>query len=207
MERISPSIVQPAEKPRLEIPDPVSLKLNWWEYFDTQDTQELAQRISSIHQALYALLPRLSGDEYDQAYSLINNTMMHLNALLAVKQQPPLESPIPQPFLNSYTIEQQIELNHKLQLATIEKNNEQEDLDNLKERVAKLKKHLDNLMVPYLAKSKPSIDKMLAGLGIMDTKTSLASANELVKQATKRLEVEKTKVSLYKPNWMLLKNF
>lgn len=191
------SIIQPAEKQqKAEMPDPSNLKLNWWEYFEINDAQELAQRMTTMNQYLYSLLPRLNGQEHEKATALINNTIMHLNALLSAKQQAPMVSPIPQPFLNSYTIEQQIELNHKIQLASIEKKNEQEDLEHLKERVTKLKKHLDNLMVPYLSKTKSSIDKMLAGLEIMDAKASLASSQELVKQSTKRFEIQKTKVSL-----------
>ena len=59
-----------------------------------------------------------------------------------------------------------------------------------------MQKHLDNLLVPYLAQTKPSVEKMLAGLEIMANKTALMSTQEQLKQMYKRLEVQKTRLSL-----------
>ena len=183
------------ERP-IEIPDPTSLKLNWWDYFEVKTSQEFSQRINAASQHLFSLLPRLSGQEQESATALVNNIAMHFNALLASKQQPPLETPTPQPFLQTYTIEQQLEINHKIKLALIEKKNEEEDLENIKERINKMQKHQDSLLVPYLAQSKPSQEKMLAGLEIMANRTALVSAQEQMKQVYKRLEVQKMRLSL-----------
>ena len=133
------SLVQPAEQPTPEMPDPTALKLNWWDYFEVKNSQELSQRISASSQNLYTLLARLSPQEQETATAFINNIMMHFSALLAIKQQPPIESPTPQPFLQTYTIEQQLELNHKIKIATLEKKNEEEDLENLRNGPKKCK--------------------------------------------------------------------
>lgn len=191
------SLMQPNPDPQnAEVPDPTSLKLNWWEYFETKNPQEFAQRIGTSSQQLYSLLTRLSGQEHENATALINNIIMHFNSLLAAKQQPAIESPVPQPFLQTYTIEQQLELNQKIKLTMTEKKNEEEEIENIKERISKMQKHLDNLLVPYLAQKQPSVEKMLLGLEIMANKTALASAQEQQKQIYKRLEVQKTRLSL-----------
>ncbi len=195
-DRSSDLEVNTAEQPNTDIPDPTSLKLNWWEYFDVKNPVELAQHISAVNQSLYSQLSRLSGQDYESGTVLMNNIMMHFNTLLAAKQQPPVESPTPQPFLQTYTIEQQLELNHKIKVASIEKKNEEEELENIQERIKKMQKRLDQLLVPYLAQSKPSIEKMLAGLEIMANKAALMSAQEQLKQSYKRLEVQKTRLSL-----------
>lgn len=184
------------QKQNTEIPDPTSLKLNWWDYFEVKDPQEFSQRISAASQQLYSLLPRLSEQDHETASALINNIIMHFNTLLAAKQQKPIEPPIPQPFLQTYTIEQQLEINHKIKLTALEKKNEEEDLEHIKERINKLQKHLDNLLVPYLAQSKPSVEKMIAGLQIMANKTALASAQEQLKQVYKQLEIHNTRLNL-----------
>lgn len=192
------SLLQPSsEQKPLETPDPTSLKLNWWEYFDVKNPQEFAQRINTSSQHLHTLLSKLTEQDHESASALVNNIIMHFNSLLAVKQQQPIEVPIPQPFLQTYTIEQQLEINHKIKLATIEKKNEEEDLEHIKERISKIQKHLDNLLVPYLAQNKPSVEKMLAGLEIMANKTALATAQEQLKQTYKRLEIQKTRLSLF----------
>ena len=72
----------------METPDPTALKLNWWEYFDVKNPPEFAQRIQAESQLLYSQLSRLSGKDLELATSLINNILMHLNAILAAKQQP-----------------------------------------------------------------------------------------------------------------------
>lgn len=185
-----------AEPENFEIPDPTSLKLNWWDYFDVKNPTEFAQRISSYNQYLHSLSTRLSGQDLENATALINNIMMHFNTLLAAKQQPPIDSPIPQPFLQTYTIEQQLELNHKIKLVLIEKKNEEEELENIQERVNKMQKRFDQLLVPYLAQSKPSVEKMQAGLEIVANKVALMSAQEQLKQSYKRLEIQKTRLSL-----------
>lgn len=180
----------------METPDPTALKLNWWEYFDVKNPPEFAQRIQAESQLLYSQLSRLSGKDLELATSLINNILMHLNAILAAKQQPPLESPTPQPFLPTYTIDQQIELNHKIKLVSIDKKNDEEDLENIKNRIDRMQKHLDSLMVAYLDQNTPSVQKMLDGLEIMANKTALSSAQEQLKQLYKRVEIQKTKLSL-----------
>lgn len=194
-EDISAHLQSNAEAQNTEVPNPSSLKLNWWEYFEVKDPQEFSQRLSTISQQLYALLPRLTGQEHDTATALVNNIIMHFNSLLAIKQQPPVESPLPQPFLKTYTIEQQLEINHQIKIATIEKKSEEEELEHIKERITKMQKHLDALLVPYLAQSTPSTEKMMAGLEIMANKTALASVQEQLKQAYKRLEVQKIRLS------------
>lgn len=185
------------DTPPPEIPDPTSLKLTWWDYFDVKTPQEFSQRIQAENQLLYSQLSRLTGKDQESATSLINNIMMHFNAILAAKQQPPQESPTPQPFLQSYTIEQQLEINQKIKLASVEKKHEEEDLENVKERIDRMQKHLDSLMVAYLAQNNnPSIEKMLEGLEIMANKSAIASAHEQVKQIYKRIEILRTKISL-----------
>lgn len=195
-EDISTILHPNAEQPPLEIPDPTALKLNWWEYFEVKNPHEFSERINAASQQLHSLLSRVSEQDHETASALINNIIMHFNALLAAKQQPAIEPPTPQPFLQTYTIEQQLELNHKIKLAALEKKNEEEDLENIKERINKMQKHLDYLLVPYLAQSKQSIEKMLAGLEIMANKTALASAQEQLKQSYRRLEVQKTRLTL-----------
>lgn len=196
-ENISSVIQSNSETQNVEIPDPASLKLNWWDYFDVKEPYEFSQRIGTISQHLHSLLPRLSGEEQETATALINHIIMHFNSLLAAKQQPQPESPTPQPFLQSYTIEQQIEINHRIKIATIEKKNDEEDLENMKERINKMQKHLDSLLVPYLAQNKPSSEKAVAGLEIMANKAALASAQEQMKQMYKRLEIQNTRISLW----------
>jgi potassium-dependent mechanosensitive channel len=192
---ISSLISIPNEQQNSDVPDPTSLKLNWWDYFDVKTPQEFSQRINASSQHLHSLLSRLSGQDLETATSYINNIVMQYNSLFSFKQQQPLETPNPQPFLQSYTIEQQIELNHKIKLALAEKKNEEEDLDNLQERIQRMQKHLDNLLVPYLAQTKPSAEKTLAGLEIMANKSALVSAQEQLKQNLKRVEVQKTRLS------------
>lgn len=184
------------EQATLEIPDPTSLKLNWWDYFETKNAQEFSQRIHATSQQLHAQLARLSGQDHETASALINNIIMHFNALLAIKQQQSAESPTPQPFLQTYTIEQQLEIIHKIKLATLEKQAEEEDVENTTEHINKMQKHLDHLLVPYLEQSKPSVEKMLVGLEIMANKTALVSEQEQLKQVYKRLEIQKTRLSL-----------
>lgn len=174
-------------------PDPAALSLNWSDHFDIADTQLLSKRIQNFNSLLQSRESDFTGHERDKENSLSMNILMHLNNLLAEKKNPNEEKPNLKPFLASYTLEQQLELKNKIKLSQIEKKYEEDEVNTLKERIAKLKKQLDSLTVLYLNGNKSQTEKFISGLELMANKTAILASQEHLKKIQIHLENQKAR--------------
>jgi potassium-dependent mechanosensitive channel len=175
-------------------PNPMSLQPQWWHYFQV-DEDELKQRIAITTKNLQEVYATLSFDDQATASPLINKIVATLNALSQAKK---IETSIPAssaPFLKTYTLEKQIELNKSIRKAKVDIINETERRNQLHNRIAKAQKVADNMLVAYLGQTQSSSKKLLAGLEIMAYRSNIGLGELNLKIADKNIEEQNAKLT------------
>lgn len=171
----------------LTTPDPFSLHPQWWHYYDV-DGNDLAQRITGTAQSLQNIYKTLSFDEQEAVSPLINSFNTNLNALPSAKKQKNREAPVQPPFHKTYTLGQQLELNQKIRKLKVNIKTEQEELEQLSERISKAQTHIDTLMAAYLGEGKMTTKRLVKGLELMVQQAALGIAQENLQAQRQRID-------------------
>lgn len=180
--------LQPADNKELPTPNPVALHPQWWHYFHV-DGEELKKRIQATNRLLQEVYTTLPIEEQGVAYPLIEKISNTLNALPFAKlQQNHSSQTESHPFLKSYSLEKQLELYKQIRKLKAEIKSENDHFKEAKNRLAKVQKNSDNLMVAYLGQTQPSTKKLLNGLEIMNYQTNIALGIENLKVVAHRVE-------------------
>lgn len=190
---IETKLIESAEaltKNEPQAPNPAALNPQWWKYFEVEP-KELPQRIQSTSFALNNSYLSLPLSEQEQALSKITTIIANLNSFLALQTQTTKDQTIEKAFQKSYTLEQQLDLNHKIRKLTLEIKNLEEEYEQQRAKINKGDKFVDNLMVAYLAKPPLSPERLSIGLEIMQRRTSLAVLCENTRLLKSRIEQSK----------------
>jgi len=177
-----------------QTPNPAALSPQWWRYFEVE-SKELATRIQATSLALNSSYLSLPLSEQEQALSKVNSIVLNLNNYLALQSQVFKETHIEKAFQKSYTLEQQLDLNHKVRKLTLEIKNQEEEYEHQRSKLSKGDKIVDNLMVTYLAKTPLSPERLSIGLDMMQRRTSLAVLYENTRLLKSRIEQNKKNLS------------
>ena len=178
----------PTPKKEMSVPNPVSLDPQWWNYFDVEG-EELKHRIAAAQRIMQELYSTLPFEDQSVALGMINKTIASLTALSQAKSLEFAPAPISQPFLKSYTFEKLLELTREMRKVISDTNNEQKRLDQLKERLAKAHKNIDNSLVAYMAMTQSSSKKTVLGLEIMTLRSNVGVGEQNQHLAESRLDV------------------
>lgn len=173
--------------------NPISLSPQWWKYYEAP-SKELTVRIQKTSELLHGLLPTLSAEEQEIAYPRVTAIISSLNTYALAKNQKDKEAVIPHAYSKAYTLDNQLEINRQIRKITLDKTTEQEELTQQKVKIQKALQFIDNLMVKYLASSKTSSEKLLAGLEIMSRRASLALAEQNLKVSQNRIDLQEAKL-------------
>jgi potassium-dependent mechanosensitive channel len=182
----------PSHTEVVEVPNPGSLNPQWWRYFEV-DKPELTQRVAAVQQQLQMQIRSLPLDSQESASTLFNQWIVNMNALIGAKKVLPKEIPLPPPIRQTYTIEQQLELNHKIRKLKVEKKNESDEQESVKSRIGKAQKHLDELLIAYLS-METSPKKYLMGLELMAQRAGISMAEENLRLNQSRMDVLQAKI-------------
>ncbi len=166
----------PQSKTEAELPNPMKLNTNWWEYFDVKG-EEYKNRTVKLKEELDGILAGLENEQKDQAVILIKRLSDNMDAYALAKQEA-VEEPSPRPFLDSYTLQQQIEVAKQIALHRSQLNSEKQEAGFLKNRLSKLSRHLDSLVISYREMKDDTFQKMLQGLEILNTRFTIAINKE-----------------------------
>ncbi len=189
----------PGEPPKeMATPDPLSLKSQWWEFFDVRG-EAYTQQAEKFKTHLYDLLSKLEGDQKDTASSLIQRLASHVDELPTFREQNP-DIPAVKPFFDSYTLNQQIDLAKQISNLRSTLSNEKKEEKFLSNRNGKVAKHLDKLIIAYRDQTEETFQKFMTGLEILNTRFTLAINDQklryvkenraILEKAMKRAEEE-----------------
>lgn len=190
---IESKLIESAEslaKTDLQPPNPAALSPQWWRYFEVE-SKDLAARIQATSSLLNNSYLSLPPAEHEQAISKINSIIVNLNNYLALQSQVFKDTTLDKAFQKSYTLDQQLDLNHKVRKLSLEIKNQEEEYEHQRSKLSKGDKFIDNLMVAYLAKPPLSPERLSIGLDIMQRRTSLAVLYENTRLLKSRIELNK----------------
>ena len=179
----------------LPVPNPVSLDPQWWNYFNV-DGDELKRRTAVSQKVLQEFYVTLPLEDQTVASPLINKIIATLNALAQAKAIVVEQAPISRAFLKNYTLEKQLGLNREMRKLKADIINEQGRLEQLKARLSKAQKNIDNLLVAYLAQTQPSSKKAMIGLEIMTHRANVGLGEQNQHMAERRLEELEEKLKI-----------
>ncbi len=176
-------------KPEISAPNPIALQPLWWKYFEVEG-DELKKRIAATNKSLQDLYATLPLEEQQKALPLINKITLALNALFQA-QKPEAASALPQPYLKSYPLDKQLELDQQIRKLKVENKNEREHIQQLKINLDKGQKNSDSMLVAYLSQTEPSSKKLLDGLELMAYRSNI-TVGELSLHLSESALAEKT---------------
>ena len=163
---------------QVSMPNPYELNAQWWHYFDA-DGQELSARTAKTTSHLLNLYSKLSFEDQQAASPLINSISASLEALPEAKIAKAKDATLPKSYNKTYTLDQQLQLNQQKRKHLLEIKKEQIELEELKNRIAKVHNHIDTLLAAYLNEdSKPTTERLLKGLEIMAQRAAIGIAEE-----------------------------
>ena len=159
----------------LTVPDPSHLHPEWWHYYDASG-QELQGRIEKSCRSLDACYDSLPKEAQDAALAYLQSFQNNLQRLQEIKEQKlkPLSLNVHIP--KTFTLDEQLNLNHQHRKLKLEIETDSKELKLLKTKITKALQHIDTLMAAYL--SATSQNRLLAGLEIMSQRALVGVAEE-----------------------------
>ncbi|MGA8164466.1 MAG: mechanosensitive ion channel domain-containing protein [Waddliaceae bacterium] len=169
-----------------EPPNPMKLKSSWWEYFGV-DGEVYEQHAAEIKEELQKILSGLEKEQVDQASVLIKRLNSNIEVYSLAKQEN-IEKPVPKPFLDSYSLQQQIDVAKQIvcQRSVLESEKKEEKF--LTNRISKLSNHLDKIIVSYQEMQDNTCQKLMQGLEILNTRFTIAINKEKLRIVRSKIE-------------------
>lgn len=175
------------------VPDPASLRADWFRYFAVPGDQ-LDERVASAKQ----LLDRRYGEQARQTDPDLLRTVNRIQASLdafakASDLRDPQNLPAPE-VLDQYTPEQALSLVSALRKARLDLTYESNDTDALQSGIDDALRQLDQQMVSYLQLGSGEAGKLAAGLNIMSERITTATSQLQLRLRQRALEIRKAQV-------------
>jgi len=171
------------------VPDPLSLRGDWWRYFSVEDA-ELEKRITEIQARLAATITKLPAGQ-DDVRNLVQRVHANLAGLAAARALKSPPEPPMQPYLEAYNIEQLLAKARELRDAEAELRRDSDAMARTIQGLKLSQKRRDNLFASYLELAPEDPQRLLRGLEIMVDRSALAIVDErqrLKKASQKNLE-------------------
>jgi small-conductance mechanosensitive channel len=170
-------------------PNPVNLSPTWWKYFDVPEDQ-LKINIETFTKKIEQPPANLSKEGQDKRKELVEKILINLKAYLALVEQPaPVKQP-PTPYLESYTLEQLLQLNKDLQKELLVLNSRQEEKKETLKHVEAAQERLDKLVINYGDQTSGSEKKYLLGLEILAYKTTIELDRKKTESLNQIIEIQ-----------------
>ena len=182
------------EAKALPLPDPYSLHPLWWHYFD--DEEELDAKVEKTLDQLKRIFSSLSADDQQSIVYLVSNLTSNLKALPQARKEKEIELAPPKAFNKTYTLEQQLQLNQRRRKILLEIKKDQEEVEELKAKVEATHKELDTRFAVYLrGDTKPTLQRLIAGLDLMAKRTATAISEENLRVLKHEIETDRELLS------------
>lgn len=182
----TPVLAAISQAEEAEPPDPLRLDPHWWSYFEVEESL-FEMRLQKSLQQLHKLIEATPEERRAEADRLIQRIFINLKALPQARQQRSA-TPTLEPFADQYTLQEELEIIGAIRKLEMQSDDLNKEVKLLYERSIKGQRHLDGLLVAYLAMREPSIDKQLAGLEIIALRAALAIVQESLRVAQERQE-------------------
>lgn len=157
----------------MDPPNPLDLKVSWWEYYDA-DSKTLAERKESTEELFSKILGGLDEIERERAKPFFDRILIGLQTLIDFKsvQTPILVPNFPED--QSYSYQEWILLSQKLLESEKEIQHLKIKYDLALASYKSGSTHLDSLFASYTKRAEGNLSKLIDGLTIMQSKISLA---------------------------------
>ncbi len=193
----------PVETPAIEaaagptLPHPLQLTMDWAGYLDAP-TEQLPHRIASLIDSLDAIFHEIDYSILEQSQALRDQISNNLKVWNKLKQQQGMPSPVPTPFKESYTVDDQVEIINTL--FEIEKNLalEEDELRTKQSMIEGGKKDLERMQEAYFSIDELTTEKFLTGLSMMGQEISLLLMGEEARLIEQRAGSIREKIALKK---------
>jgi potassium efflux system protein len=174
---------------KVDLPHPLYLKDNWWMYFSTETTLDLDRRILSVKQILAKIRDGLSENEAEISSPIIDRLIISLNALPQAINKKSNNEPEMGHFLNSYTLDELLDIFLRIQIKEEELVDDSEDVEQMEKQINLNADLLGNLLAKYLVINEAAPEKLYNGLNVMVHWTSLQIAREKLRVLKKNRNV------------------
>jgi len=158
------------------LPDPLHLKSQWWEYFSVTENQ-YSEHAEKFRLYLQDLMNQLEGEQKEAVAVMVKRLNSHIEALPLLRNNQ-IEPQNVKPYLDQYTLNQQIELAKLVASYRSALGNEKKEEKFLANRNSKVSQHQDKLIVSYRDMEEETFQKFLLGLEILNTRFTLAVNSE-----------------------------
>jgi potassium efflux system protein len=167
-------------------PSPMHLDPNWWKYY-TVDNKQMLQRIQKTEAALTEAIQSMPEEGRLDAEAQVKRIMVNLKALPQAREAsvPPAVLP---PFLNAYTLDQQLDLIALIRRLDVEVEEDAKEQYRQTESAKRMRQHIDSLMVSYLQMRDATLEKQEKGLEIMSLRMALGITEEQLRIVQARLD-------------------
>ncbi len=172
---------------QVELPNPMNLKTNWWDYFIVEG-KNYKKHAEAIKEELEKILEGLESEQKDQAAVLIKRLSGNMEAYAEVRQEKG-EKPAPKPFLDSYSLQQQIDVAKQVSYERSLLDSEKKEAKFLSNRLSKLSNHLDKLIVSYQEMKENNFQKLIQGLEILNTRFTVAINKEKLRVTREKIDI------------------
>jgi small-conductance mechanosensitive channel len=172
------------QETQLAMPDPASLKTNWWNYFE--GSPELVEpRVTAFLKSNKDRIANLDPQNQEFALSILSIVSDNFTVLISLKGE---TEPTPQklePLAASYSIKEMLQLSELARRARDNAAEEQIEVDREKRVLNGATRHRDAAFDNYLdAKGKD--DRWLVGLKLLQARTTLAVSKRRLELLTQR---------------------
>lgn len=179
-----------------DVPDPLDLNINWWNYFNVPNDQ-LPVKIQRFKQKIEILKQSLKEDEHRLIKEHIERISFNLDMYLKKKQTPFFEESTHLQFLKNYTVDQLLRVNKAVQNTNTKLRNEKEIYEMEKGNLSRIKSKLDELFLQYPNAPNASVKKIEIGLSLINKRIeqAITEANlYFIRKKIEYLEIEKKRL-------------
>ncbi|MGR9053544.1 MAG: mechanosensitive ion channel domain-containing protein [Gammaproteobacteria bacterium] len=151
----------PKQKPL----NPAALAADWWRGIDVPD--ERGQRIGRAIADLRNYFADLPPERKTDIEPVLQRTIANLEVYAGTVSNKPPAPVIRQPFADSYTLKEWLEVSRKLASAEAEIESDRDDIVRTEKRIAAMRKRFDTMTAAYLERPETAADKALSGLELI----------------------------------------
>lgn len=156
-----------------EPPSPRNLDPQWWDYFAVP-LDQLNSRIESVVGGLDKLSQELEGSQAEAAKPLIARISTNLKSYSDILHQKKPEIPLPSPIKEQYTIDEYLNILHRMYGLEGEIEDERSEERQLSRTLTSARTAQDALVLAYRDLTDRSPEKLQKGLELMANRASLA---------------------------------
>ncbi|MCB1148811.1 MAG: mechanosensitive ion channel, partial [Chlamydiia bacterium] len=177
---------------KVEVPNPGTLTPAWWDYFE--DPKTFSAHAKEFIEDLGEVQADFTPEQKEQTAALIRKILVNLEALPKLRTQK-VTAPAERPFLESYSLDQQLDLATSLRQLESQLKAENKELLTLKASVAKIRSHIDDLTAAYLKMDKKVFARFQAGLEIIAFRFALEVNEQKLRVMEERVDLMRAQVS------------